>query len=169
MTEREALDKLRETANKNKVLTSLIGQGYYGTITPPVIQRNILEKPGLVHGLYALPARNQPGSPGSAPELQTMVTDLTGLDVANASLLDEATAAAEAMALCQRSAKTKATGFFVDKDCHPQTIAVIQTRAERSAGRSPSATPSPISTRPKCLARSSSIPARTAMCGISPA
>ncbi|THH35221.1 aminomethyl-transferring glycine dehydrogenase [Aliishimia ponticola] len=129
MSEREVLHHMREVAGKNKVLTSLIGQGYYGTVTPPAIQRNILENPAWYTAYTPYQPEISQGRLEALLNFQTMVCDLTGLDVANASLLDEATACAEAMTMAQRVAKSKAKAFFVDQDCHPQNIAVVQTRA----------------------------------------
>jgi glycine dehydrogenase len=130
LSERGGLDKMRETANKNKVLTSLIGQGYHGTIMPPAIQRNILENPAWYTAYTPYQPEISQGRLEALLNFQTLVSDLTGLDIANASLLDEATAAAEAMAMAHRVTKSKATAFFVDRDCLPQTIAVLKTRAE---------------------------------------
>ena len=130
LSERGGLDKMRETANKNKVLTSLIGQGYHGTIMPPAIQRNILENPAWYTAYTPYQPEISQGRLEALLNFQTLVSDLTALDIANASLLDEATAAAEAMAMAHRVAKSKATAFFVDQECLPQTIAVLKTRAE---------------------------------------
>ncbi|VDC26426.1 aminomethyl-transferring glycine dehydrogenase [Pseudogemmobacter humi] len=130
LAEHELLAKLKEVAAKNRVMTSLIGQGYYGTVTPPAIQRNILENPAWYTAYTPYQPEIAQGRLEALLNFQTMVCDLTGLDIANASLLDEATAAAEAMTMAERSAKSKARAFFVDQFCHPQTIAVIRTRAE---------------------------------------
>jgi len=128
-SEGELLRFLELVAKKNEVLTSLIGQGYYGTVTPPAIQRNILENPAWYTAYTPYQPEISQGRLEALLNYQTMICDLTGLEIANASLLDEATAAAEAMTMAQRVAKSKATAFFVDQDCHPQNIAVIQTRA----------------------------------------
>src|SRR5438552_909454 len=128
-SEAEALAELRAISRKNKVARSFIGAGYYDCITPPVIQRNILENPGWYTAYTPYQAELAQGRLEALVNFQTMMTDLTGLDIANASLLDEATAAAEAMSLCHAVASGR-NKFFVADNCHPQTIAVIQTRAK---------------------------------------
>lgn len=129
LSEGQLLAKLRAVGAKNKVMTSLIGQGYYGTITPPAIQRNIFENPAWYTAYTPYQPEIAQGRLEALLNFQTMVADLTGLPVANASLLDESTACAEAMVMAQRVAKSKAKAFFIDENCHPQNIAVMQTRA----------------------------------------
>jgi glycine dehydrogenase len=130
LSERELIFKMRQVAAKNKVFTTMIGQGFYGTVCPPAIQRNILENPAWYTAYTPYQPEISQGRLEALLNFQTVVSDLTGLEVANASLLDEATAAAEAMVMAQRVAKSKARGFFIDENCHPQNIAVMQTRAE---------------------------------------
>ena len=128
-SETEALAELRAISRKNKVARSFIGAGYYDCITPPVIQRNILENPGWYTAYTPYQAEIAQGRLEALLNFQQLIIDLTALDIANASLLDEATAAAEGMALCHAVVPNRKT-FFVADDCHPQTIAVVQTRAK---------------------------------------
>ena len=129
IAENAALAKLKEIASRNQVFRSFIGMGYYSCIVPPVIQRNILENPGWYTAYTPYQAEIAQGRMEALLNFQTMVSDLTGMEIANASLLDEATAAAEAMSMSYGLCKTKANAFFVSQDCHPQTIEVVQTRA----------------------------------------
>ncbi len=130
VTEAAALKQLKAIASKNQVLKSFIGQGYYGTWTPGVILRNILENPAWYTAYTPYQAEISQGRMEALINFQTMVCDLTGMPIANASMLDEATAAAEAMTLAKRSVKSKSNVFIVAGDCHPQTIEVVQTRAK---------------------------------------
>ena len=130
ITEAAALAELKAMASKNQVLKSFIGQGYYGTHTPGVILRNILENPAWYTAYTPYQAEISQGRMEALVNFQTMVCDLTGMPIANASMLDEATAAAEAMTLAKRSVKSKSNVFVVAGDAHPQTIEVIQTRAK---------------------------------------
>ena len=127
--EREALEELRAIAQKNKVMRTFIGAGYSDCITPPVIQRNILENPGWYTAYTPYQAEIAQGRLEALINFQTMITDLTALDIANASMLDEGTAAAEAMTLCRNVVSGRDT-FFVSELCHPQTIEIVQTRAK---------------------------------------
>ncbi len=134
-SESEALAELKRIAGQNEVFRNFIGQGYFGTIVPPVIQRNILENPGWYTAYTPYQAEIAQGRMEMLLNFQTMIADLTGLDIANASLLDEATAAAEAMHMCHAianpaGAASERNHFFVSSACHPQTIALVQTRAQ---------------------------------------
>ena len=130
-SENDALEELKAIMSKNKVMTNMIGMGYYGTHTPSVIQRNILENPGWYTQYTPYQSEIAQGRLEALVNFQTVVTDLTGLDIANASLLDEGTAAAEAMNLSYNvKKKTQSDVYFIADNCHPQTIAVTETRAQ---------------------------------------
>ncbi|MFM8388831.1 MAG: glycine dehydrogenase (aminomethyl-transferring), partial [Actinomycetota bacterium] len=130
LSEQAALRTLRELAAKNEVGRSAIGMGYFGTITPAVIQRNVLENPAWYTAYTPYQPEISQGRLEALLNFQTMIAELTGFDVANASLLDEATAAAEAMTMAHRAAAADSDTFFVVDDVLPQTLAVLQTRAE---------------------------------------
>jgi len=130
LNEHEALARLRAIAEKNQVFRSFIGMGYYGTRTPNVILRNVLENPAWYTAYTPYQAEISQGRMEALLNFQTMVCDLTAMEIANASLLDEGTAAAEAMTLAKRSCRSRSNLFFVSADCHPQTVAVVRTRAE---------------------------------------
>jgi len=129
LTEREALSALRRMAGRNRVFVSMIGMGYYGTVMPSVILRNVMENPAWYTAYTPYQAEISQGRLEVLLAFQQMTMDLTGMELANASLLDEATAAAEAMQMSHRLTKGQASTFFVDADCHPQTIEVVRTRA----------------------------------------
>jgi glycine dehydrogenase len=129
ITEEEALAKIRALANRNRVFRSYIGQGYYGTHTPKVILRNILENPAWYTAYTPYQAEISQGRMEALINFQTMCADLTGMEISNASLLDEGTAAAEAMTLAKRMSKSKSNVFFVSRGVHPQTLEVLRTRA----------------------------------------
>jgi glycine dehydrogenase len=130
ISERAVSSHLRRMRERNQVYTSMIGMGFHATLLPAVIKRNVLENPGWYTAYTPYQAEISQGRLEALLNFQQMVIDLTGMEIANASLLDEATAAAEAMAMCKRITRNNSITFFVDQDCHPQNIAVVQTRAK---------------------------------------
>jgi len=130
ISEEQALAELKTLAQQNTVLNSLIGQGYYATLTPKVILRNVLENPAWYTAYTPYQPEISQGRLEVLFYFQTMITELTGMDIANASMLDESTAAAEAMTLCHRALRGKKNTFLISENCHPQTIELLKTRGE---------------------------------------
>ncbi len=130
ISERAVITYMRKLRERNQVNDSMIGMGYYGTLIPSVIKRNVLENPGWYTAYTPYQPEISQGRLEALLNFQQMITDLTAMEIANASLLDESTAAAEAMSMSRRVSKSKSNGFFIDQDCHPQTLAVIKTRAK---------------------------------------
>ena len=129
-TERQVLDRLYDISTRNSLYKSFIGMGYHNTQTPTVIERNLMRNPAWYTAYTPYQAEISQGRLEALLNFQTMVSDLTGMEIANASMLDEATAAAEAMTLCQRMSKNKSKTFFIADTCHPQTIVVTRNRAD---------------------------------------
>jgi len=151
ISERAVVSHLRRMRERNKVLVSMIGMGYHGTLMPEVIKRNVLENPGWYTAYTPYQAEISQGRLEALLNFQQMVIDLTGMEIANASMLDEATAAAEAMAMARRVSKARSNRFLVDADCHPQTIAVLETRARAFGFEIEVAEPEALAGRGECF------------------
>ena len=148
LSERQVLLRLYEISVRNQLYKSFIGMGYYNTLTPTVIERNLLRNPAWYTSYTPYQAEISQGRLEALLNFQTMVSDLTGMELANASVLDEATAAAEAMAMCHRLSKARSDVFYIANSCHPQTIEVVTNRAKHMNIKCVIGTPSPRPTIP---------------------